>query len=384
VLNENFFVLNGSLKSKNNLKFLAFAPLYTKSSSRSLVFSKAKLHFWTWTRFNSRLPTPESRIQFAPMTEQQLRIVSLIPSATEIVVSLGLGDQLVGRSHECDFPPAVQALPVCTEPKFDPVGNSGEIHRRVDDLLTSALSVYRVKTDVLEDLRPTHIITQAQCEVCAVSLADVEAAVAELTQIRPQVISLEPTRLADLWDDMMRVGQALLPAEAAAFAEAVIEALQGRVKACAERVASVSPRPTVACIEWTDPLMAAGNWVPELVELAGGTSLFGESGKHSPWLAWEELLAANPEVIVIMPCGYDLAVTEQESQPLTRHPDWTKLKAVQTNRVYITDGNQYFNRPGPRLVDSLEILAELIHPEARQYGYLGRGWKPFGAVNVAS
>ena len=176
------------------------------------------------------------------MTEQQLRIVSLIPSATEIVVSLGLGDQLVGRSHECDFPPAVQALPVCTEPKFDPVGSSGEIHRRVDDLLTSALSVYRVKTDVLEDLRPTHIITQAQCEVCAVSLADVEAAVAELTQIRPQVISLEPTRLADLWDDISRVGQALLPAETASSTQAVIEALQARVKVCAER-GSIGLRP---------------------------------------------------------------------------------------------------------------------------------------------
>jgi len=264
------------------------------------------------------------------------------------------------------------------------VGSSGEIHRRVDDLLTSALSVYRVKTDVLEDLRPTHIITQAQCEVCAVSLADVEAAVAELTQIRPQVISLEPTRLADLWDDISRVGQALLPAETASSTQAVIEALQARVKVCAERGASVATRPTVACLEWTDPLMAAGNWVPELVELAGGTSLFGESGKHSPWLAWEELLTADPEVIVIMPCGYDLAVTEQESQVLTRHPDWTKLRAIQANQVYITDGNQYFNRPGPRLVDSLEILAELIHPEAFQYGYLGRGWKPFGAVNVAS
>jgi iron complex transport system substrate-binding protein len=318
------------------------------------------------------------------MTEQQLRIVSLIPSATEIVFALGLGNCLVGRSHECDFPESVQALPVCTEPKFNPVGDSGEIHKRVDDLLTSALSVYQVKTAVLEALQPTHIITQAQCEVCAVSLGDVEAAVAALTHSQPQIISLEPTRLEEVWNDIRRVGQALLSPQSESSVEDVIESLQARVNACSDRTASVSCRPTVACIEWTDPLMAAGNWVPELVELAGGTSLFGESGKHSPWLAWEELLAANPEVIVVMPCGYDLAVTEQESLALARHPDWTKLKAVQTNRVYITDGNQYFNRPGPRLVDSLEILAELIHPEACEYGYLGQGWKPFGAVNVAS
>jgi iron complex transport system substrate-binding protein len=317
------------------------------------------------------------------MTDNQLRIVSLIPSATEIVAALGLVDCLVGRSHECDFPASVQPLPVCTEPKFNPVGNSGEIHQRVDDLLTSALSVYQVKTEVLESLRPTHIITQAQCEVCAVSLGDVEAAVATLTHSQPQIISLEPTRLEEVWDDIRRVGQTLLPPSSAASVEEIMTSLQERVSICANRAATISPYPTVACIEWTDPLMAAGNWVPELVALAGGTALFGESGKHSPWLTWEELLAANPEVIVIMPCGYDLAVTERESQGLVRHPAWTQLKAVQANRVYITDGNQYFNRPGPRLVDSLEILAEVIHPEVFQYGYLGRGWKPFGTVNEA-
>jgi iron complex transport system substrate-binding protein len=316
------------------------------------------------------------------MSDNQLRIISLIPSATEIVFALGLGDFLVGRSHECDYPSPVKQLPVCTEPKFNPEGDSGEIHERVNNLLTSALSVYRVKTEMLETLQPTHIITQAQCEVCAVSLAEVETAVAELTQSHPQIISLEPTCLEEVWADIRCVGEALLKPSEFARVDHLLESLQDRVRVCQTQVAQTQRRPTVASIEWTDPLMAAGNWVPELVELAGGIPLFGEAGRHSPWLSWEELVKANPEAIVIMPCGYNLEVTYQESEALTRHPDWTKLKAVQDNRVYITDGNQYFNRPGPRLVDSLEILAEVLHPEVVEFGYLGQGWQPFGAVNV--
>ena len=316
------------------------------------------------------------------MSDQQPRIVSLIPSATEIVFALGLGDFLVGRSHECDFPAQVQPLPVCTEPKFDPEGDSGEIHRRVTDLLTSALSVYRVNIDKLETLRPTHIITQAQCEVCAVSLAEVETAVAALTQTQPRIISLEPTRLEEVWADISSVGAALLTPGDYSPLETLLESLQNRVQTCTDRIAKTQSRPSVACIEWTDPLMGTGNWVPELVELAGGIPLFGTPGEHSPWLSWDALVDANPEVIVIMPCGYNLEVTGRESEALTRHPHWTKLKAVQQNQVYITDGNQYFNRPGPRLVDSLEILAEIIHPEVFEFGYLGQGWQPFGAMNV--
>ncbi|MFQ4136556.1 cobalamin-binding protein [Nodosilinea sp. PGN35] len=310
------------------------------------------------------------------MTQPHLRIVSLIPSATEIVCALGLENFLVGRSHECDFPPAVKTLPVCTAPKFNPEGSSGEIHQRVSDLLSSALSVYRVDVAQLEALKPTHIITQAQCEVCAVSLGEVEAAVAELTQGRPQLISLSPNRLADVWDDIYRAGVALLGEAGQAQAEAVLAGLKQRVQVCCDRTARL-PSPTIACIEWTEPLMAAGNWVPELIALAGGTSLFGQVGQHSPWLTWDDLTAADPEVLVIMPCGYNLAVTRRESAVLASHPQWAKLQAVQTGRVYLTDGNQYFNRPGPRLVDSLEILAEIFHSEELAYGYRGRGWQPF-------
>ena len=305
------------------------------------------------------------------------RIVSLIPSATEIVYGLGLGEFLVGRSHECDYPPDVQALPVCTAPKFNPAGDSATIHQRVTDLLTSALSVYQVNLEVLETLKPTHIVTQAQCEVCAVSLGEVEAAVAQLTQSHPQIISLEPNRLAEVWTDIERIGTTLLGEIAPTKTAAVLAELQRRLQSCAHRAAIVTPQPTVVCIEWTEPLMTAGNWVPELVQLAGGQGLLATPGHHSSWMSWEELAAADPDVIVIMPCGYDLAVTHRETQALANHPAWETLRAVRQQRVYITDGNQYFNRPGPRLVDSLEILAEIFHPDQFDYGHRGSGWLPW-------
>lgn len=315
--------------------------------------------------------------QDRPSMPSSPRIVSLIPSATEIVCSLGLGKFLVGRSHECDYPAAVNTLPVCTAPKFDPTGDSATLHQRVTDLLTDALSVYRVNLELLEVLNPTHIVTQAQCEVCAVSLGDVEAAVAQLTQSHPQIISLQPNRLAEVWTDIERLGTALGAEVAPAKTAAVLAAIQQRLEACAHRATAVTPQPTVVCIEWTEPLMTAGNWVPELVQLAGGRGLLASPGQHSPWMSWEALAAADPDVIVIMPCGYDLAVTGREAQALAHHPTWKTLRAVRQQRVYLTDGNQYFNRPGPRLVDSLEILAEIFHPDHFDYGHRGVGWRPW-------
>lgn len=299
------------------------------------------------------------------------RILSLIPSSTEIVAILGLTDQLVGRSHECDFPESVRLLPVCTRPKFDPHGSSREVHDRVSTLLQSALGVYDIELERLAALKPTHILTQAQCDVCAVSLPEVEAAVAALSGERPQILSLEPNTLADLWNDIERVGAAL-----GGPAQTVVAALKARVQACANRVARLATAPrTVACLEWTEPLMAAGNWVPELVELAGGRNLFGTTGQHSPWLDWAALIAADPEVILFMPCGFDLERTRQEAEILTRRPEWHHLRAAQTGEVYVVDGNQYFNRPGPRLVDSLEILAEILHPGIFSFSYRDTGWQ---------
>jgi len=303
-----------------------------------------------------------------------LRIVSLLPSTTEITAALGLTEYLVGRSHECDYPAAVTALPVCTEPKFHPDGSSSEIHARVTDVLQSALSVYRIKTEVLADLQPTHILTQAQCEVCAVSLRDVEAAVAELTGCQPEILSLQPTALAEVWQDIERAGDCLGVRSAP-----LVQHLTERVQRCCERVAAASERPTLACIEWIEPLMAAGNWLPELVRLAGGTPLFGVAGQHSPWLSWEDLAAANPEAIAFMPCGFALAKAQHEATAALQQDRWQQLSAVQTGRVYATDGNAYFNRPGPRLVESLEILAEILHPDLAQFGHRGNGWQPLAS-----
>jgi iron complex transport system substrate-binding protein len=300
------------------------------------------------------------------MSTHAMRIVSLIPSATELVVALGREEALVGRSHECDYPAAVVSLPVCTQPKFDPQGNSADIHDRVTDLLQTALSVYRVEVGVLEQVRPTHILTQAQCDVCAVSLSDVEQAVTELTQQRPTILSLQPNCLDDLWADIRRVAIAL-----EVSAEPLLTQLQGRVAACAQRWTDLPDRdrPSVVCIEWMEPLMAAGNWVPELVQLAGGQACLGTVGHHSPWITWADLQQTDPEIIVVMPCGFGLEQIRRDLHYLTAHPDWSSLRAVQRGQVYLVDGNQYFNRPGPRLVDSLELLAQIIHPQRADYGY---------------
>ncbi|WP_138506016.1 cobalamin-binding protein [Nostoc sp. PA-18-2419] len=307
------------------------------------------------------------------MIDSSIKIVSLIPSGTEILATLGLVDAIVGRSHECDYPPEIQNRPVCTQARLDSNASSSEIHNDVNNLLQSALSIYEIKTDVLEQLQPTHILTQDQCDVCAVSLDEVEKAVATLLKSQPQIISLQPNILQDICADIERVGNIF-----SVDSVKVIENLEARIKICKQKIQglALNELPTVTCIEWTDPLMIAANWIPELVNLAGGQSLFSVAGQPSPVLPWETLVASNPDIIVFMLCGFDLNRTRQEAQLLTQLPEWEKLHATQTGRVYITDGNSYFNRPGPRLVDSLEILAEILHPEIFEYGYKGTGWEP--------
>jgi len=299
------------------------------------------------------------------------RIVSLIASATEIVCALGFEDQLVGRSHECDFPLEVKRLPQLTSPKFEVEGTSAEIDQRVKSVLEDALSVYRVDAKALDELKPTHIITQSQCEVCAVSLKDVEQAVCELTGSRPMIVSLEPNALDDVWADISRVGAAL---DASDRAEQLVDELKSRMDDIVQRTHWLDSNPSVAYIEWIDPLMAGGNWMPELIAMAGGLNLFGEAGKHSPWMTWEELVAADPDVIFVAPCGFDIARTLEEMHLLRARDEWHGLKSVGANRVFVADGNQYFNRPGPRLVESLEILAEVIHPNVFHFGHENTGW----------
>jgi len=299
-----------------------------------------------------------------------MRIISLIASSTEIVCSLGLGDFLVGCSHECDFPPSVRSLPVCTAPKFQVAAKSAEIDRQVKEILQDALSVYRVDAALLASLAPTHIITQTQCEVCAVSLRDVEEALRSFVDSKPQIVSLQPNGLPDVWADISRVAGALGVAERGVE---LVAQLRSRMVAI-ERRAQPLGRPTVACVEWIEPLMASGNWMPDLVHMAGGRNLFGEANRHSPRLELGNLTAADPEVILILPCGFDIERTRQELPQLTAQSGWKNLRAVRERQVYLLDGNQYFNRPGPRLAESLEILAEIIHPEVFSFGHRGIGW----------
>lgn len=303
-----------------------------------------------------------------------MRIVSLIASATEIVAALGFTSSLVGRSHECDFPVSVRDLPVCTSPRFDVHGRSDAIDRSVKALLEQALSVYHVDADMLAKLRPDVIVTQSQCEVCAVSTRDVEDALCSWVDSRPRIVSCQPDGLADVWSDIRRVADAL---GASAQGESLVQALTDRMAVVAARAAEAPRRPTVACVEWIEPLMASGNWMPELVEMAGGHNLFGEAGRHAPWMSFDDLRAREPDVIIALPCGFDIARTQEEMPLLTAREGWSSIRAVREGRVYVTDGNQYFNRPGPRLAESLEILGEIIHPDRFDFGHQGRAWIPY-------
>jgi len=302
------------------------------------------------------------------------RIISLLPSATEIVSALGLEDDLVGRSHECDYPERVKNLPVCTEPKIDVQGSSLEIDQSVYQLVQKGLSVYRINCEELNRLKPDFIVTQAQCEVCAVSLKDVEEAVKTLVVSQPQIISLTPWTWGDILADINRVGDSL---GVSARAHDLISQLKNRVDNLRLKIKSINYHPKVFCLEWLEPLMAAGSWIPELVEWAGGKNMVGEKGKLAPKISWEVLVRENPDFILLMPCGFDQERIRKEMHILTQKKEWSSLQAVRKKQVVITDGNQYFNRPGPRIADSVEILAEILHPEHFSFGFQGKGWQPF-------
>lgn len=288
-----------------------------------------------------------------------MRIASLLPSATEIVCALGLADALVGVSHECDFPPAVVGRPVLTAPKIDPRGTSAEIDAAVQRLVRDGLSVYRIEEAALRAARPDLIVTQDQCEVCAVSFTEVEQAAHALLDTPARIVSLRPTRLDDVLDDIARVADA---AGVRARGAELIAASRERLERIRRAVAPARSRPRVACIEWIEPLMVAGNWVPEMVALGGGTYDLVAAGAHSPAIGWDALLAARPDVVIVMPCGFDLAQTRRELPSLTARPEWQALAAVPNGRAYAIDGNAYVNRPGPRIVESAELLAGLIQP----------------------
>ena len=303
------------------------------------------------------------------------RIVSLIASGTEIVSALGFGDELVGRSHECDFPESVESLPVCSAPRINVHVSSLEIDQQVQAAVRDALSVYTVFVDRLDELSPTHIVTQSQCEVCAVSLNDVRDAVCRMVNSQPEIIALEPMDLNDVYSDIVRTAEMLGDRERGTRLVGTMQSRLDEIRAAAGREPT---RPSIVCLEWLEPLMSAGNWVPELVEIAGGRVLLGTAGVHSPYFSWEDLLRVDPDVIAILPCGFDIPRTNEELHVVTRHPAWRELSAVRNGRVYVTDGNQYFNRPGPRIVESAEILFEILHcdtdEQRRFWKHHGSGW----------
>jgi len=278
----------------------------------------------------------------------------------------------VGRSHECDFPRGVEALPPLTQPKLKVEGTSAEVDARVKELIERGLAVYQVDADRLRQLDPDLIVTQDQCQVCAASLADVEAATRGWTGRAVKIVSLNPMSLDDVWRDIGKVAEALGVARQGA---SLVDGLKRRMAEIAARAQRASSRQRVAMVEWIEPLMSGGNWMPTLVEMAGGENLFGVVGEHSPWLEWDALRAADPDIIVVAPCGLDLARIRADSPALAARPGWRDLRAVKAGRVYFADGNQYFNRPGPRLAETLEILAEMLHPELFDFGHRGRAWE---------
>ena len=289
------------------------------------------------------------------------RVASLLPAATEIVCAVGAEADLVGISHECDFPEAVRGLPALTRARVRPVGTSREIDREVRLVLQDALAVYEIELARLEAARPDVIVTQDLCDVCAVSFDDVCAAAAKLVDRNVRIVNLHPSRLDDVWGDIARVAEALGRAPDGA---AVVTSLQARVAEIVARSSSPGARPRVVSIEWIEPVMIGGMWMPELIEMAGGTPLVTRPGDHAPTLTKGALRELSPDVVVVSPCGFPLDRALEELPLLRAALPWVSWPAVQAGRVYVADGNAYFNRPGPRIVESLEILAACLHPDA--------------------
>lgn len=288
-----------------------------------------------------------------------MRIVSLLPSATEIICSLGLEDQLVGVTHECDYPAGVRDLPKVTNTLIPTDASSAEIDRLVRERLGGKSALYTLDLAVLEELKPDLIVTQALCDVCAVAEDEVKNAACMLPGT-PQVLNLEPETLGEVLGCVREVGAA---AGIERHAREVVAALRDRVDAVVARAESAPDRPRVALLEWLDPPFSTGHWNPELVRLAGGVDGLGREGQKSRTLEWSEVIAWRPEVVVISCCGFT-ATRAMEDLPVLREvPGWKRVPAVASGRVFVTDGSAYFSRPGPRLVDSLELLAHILHPD---------------------
>ncbi|MBC8284788.1 MAG: cobalamin-binding protein [Nitrospinae bacterium] len=283
-----------------------------------------------------------------------MKLVTLLPSATEIIARLGLEKNLVGVSHECDFPKKVESLPKLTSSSINTKSSSANIHQSVMEVMKSAVSVYDLDIELLKSLQPDFIITQDLCDVCAVSFAQVEQACKEVLDTDARIISLKPNMLGDIWDDIQNVADQLsVPEQGHKFREEVEE----RINSVKSRRGN-GPRPKVLTIEWLDPIYVGGMWLPEMIDIVGGEVCFAEKGQHAPVVSREDLAKIEPDVVLVKPCGYKLDQTLKELDLLKKQlPEWEKPP-----RVYLVDGNSYFNRPGPRILDSLEILSYCTHP----------------------
>jgi iron complex transport system substrate-binding protein len=285
-----------------------------------------------------------------------MKICSLLPSATEILFALGLGEQVAGVSHECDYPTEARSKPVLIKSRISHTESAAAIDRQVREFLDGGESLYSVDFEVLRATEPDLIVTQDLCHVCAATPDDLGAALAHL-QRRPRVVTLNPHSLADVCADIRSVGDATDRAEQANAVVAEFERAVGNV----ERSVAGLDRPRVLCLEWLDPPYVAGHWVPEMVERAGGVDVLGHQGKPSFRVEWDTVFATQPEVIVVMPCGYSLAAAQKELRDLPLPPGWNDLPAVRDGRVFVVEASGYFSRPGPRLAAGLGVLAGAIH-----------------------
>jgi iron complex transport system substrate-binding protein len=288
-----------------------------------------------------------------------MRICSLLPSATEILFALGLEDSVMGVTHECDFPPAASKKPALIQPRLDPTAPAAVINQRVSEIIQRGESIYAVRDDLLRAIEPDLIITQDLCHVCAASPDDLATVLSKLKK-QPRILTLAPHKLADVWDDIRRVGAATGTEVAA---NAVAEKLSAEVEAIRTATNSLSARPRVASIEWLDPLFNAGHWVPEMVECAGGIDVLAQAGQPSVPIASVDVIAARPDIIVVMPCGYDAPRAAQEFRATSFPHDWRDLPAVRSNSVFAVDANSYFSRSGPRLAQGIAILAQIFHSD---------------------
>lgn len=291
-----------------------------------------------------------------------MRIVSLLPSATEMVCALGLTDALVGISHDCDYPSEIRQKPVLSEAIVTTDLPSGVIEARIRGRIHKGKSVYHLDEAQLAELRPDVILTQELCSVCAPSYNLVKQA-AKMLDADTKIVSLEPLGLLDILDNILLVGELTGTKQEA---EMLVSGLRTRVEQVKSKAAGL-PAPRVVCLEWLDPLYVAGHWVPEMVEVAGGRDVLGRPREPSFIVQWEDVQAAGPDVIVVMPCGLDVPRTRREIHLLTQRPGWHDLPVVRAGRVYLAEATSYFSRPGPRIVDGLETLATMLHPKVFSY-----------------